>query len=66
MNPAEFLPKSDKEADDKLIVSLAEYVGDYEMPIETAKVVLKEKLRNTNNFKMCWNKLLKKINYGKS
>ena len=53
-----FLPKTDSEADERLIMVVSNYVMEKEMPLSFAKKVLENNLRNKNEFAKFWIQLL--------
>ena len=53
-----FLPKTDAEADERLIIVVSNYVIEKEMPLSFAKNVLENNLRNKNDFAKFWIQLL--------
>jgi hypothetical protein len=53
-----FLPKTDSEADERLIMVVSNYVMEKEMPLSFAKNVLENNLRNKNDFGKFWMRLL--------
>jgi hypothetical protein len=53
-----FLPKTDSEADERLIMVVSNYVIEKEMPLSFAKKVLENNLRNKNDFGKFWIQLL--------
>ena len=53
-----FLPKTDSEADERLIMVVSNYVIEKEMPLSFAKKVLENNLRNKNEFAKFWMQLL--------
>jgi len=53
-----FLPKTDLEADERLIMVISNYVLEKEMPLKFAKNVLENNLRNKNDFAKFWIQLL--------
>jgi hypothetical protein len=53
-----FLPKTDLEADERLIKVISNYVIEKEMPLSFAKNVLENNLRNKNDFGKFWMQLL--------
>jgi hypothetical protein len=53
-----FLPKTDLEADERLIKVISNYVLEKEMPLSFAKNVLENNLRNKNDFGKFWMQLL--------
>lgn len=53
-----FLPKTDSEADERLIMVVSNYVMEKEMPLSFAKKVLENNLRNKNEFSKFWMQLL--------
>lgn len=58
MNIETFLPKTDLEADERLIKVISNYVIEKEMPLSFAKKVLENNLRNKNEFGKFWMQLL--------
>jgi hypothetical protein len=58
MNVETFLPKTDAEADERLIMVVSNYVMEKEMPLNFAKKVLENNLRNKNDFAKFWIQLL--------
>ena len=58
MNVEAFLPKTDLEADERLIKVISNYVIEKEMPLNFARNVLENNLRNKNEFAKFWIKLL--------
>jgi hypothetical protein len=58
MNTETFLPKTDAEADERLIIVISNYVLEKEMPLSFAKNVLENNLRNKNDFAKFWIQLL--------
>ena len=53
-----YLPKTDLEADERLIMVVSNYVMEKEMPLSFAKKVLENNLRNKNDFGKFWIQLL--------
>jgi hypothetical protein len=53
-----YLPKNDLEADERLIMVVSNYVMEKEMPLNFAKKVLENNLRNKNDFGKFWIQLL--------
>jgi hypothetical protein len=53
-----FLPKTDAEADERLIIVISNYVIEKEMPLSFAKNVLENNLRNKADFAKFWFQLL--------
>jgi hypothetical protein len=53
-----FLPKTDAEADERLIMVVSNYVIEKEMPLSFARNVLENNLRNKNDFGKFWMQLL--------
>ena len=53
-----YLPKTDLEADERLIMVVSNYVLEKEMPLSFAKKVLENNLRNKNDFSKFWIQLL--------
>jgi hypothetical protein len=53
-----YLPKTDSEADERLIKVISNYILEKEMPLEFAKNVLENNLRNKNDFAKFWIQLL--------
>ena len=53
-----FLPKTDSEADERLIIVISNYVLEKEMPLSFARNVLENNLRNKNDFAKFWIQLL--------
>jgi hypothetical protein len=53
-----FLPKTDAEADERLIIVISNYVIEKEMPLSFAKNVLENNLRNKSDFAKFWFQLL--------
>jgi hypothetical protein len=53
-----YLPKTDLEADERLIMVVSNYVMEKEMPLNFAKKVLENNLRNKNDFGKFWIQLL--------
>jgi len=53
-----YLPKTDLEADERLIMVVSNYVMEKEMPLNFAKKVLENNLRNKNDFAKFWIQLL--------
>lgn len=53
-----FLPKTDAEADERLIKVISNYVLEKEMPLSFAKNVLENNLRNKSEFSKFWFQLL--------
>ena len=53
-----FLPKTDSEADERLIMVVSNYVIEKEMPLSFAKKVLENNLRDKSNFSKFWFQLL--------
>jgi len=53
-----YLPKTDLEADERLIMVVSNYVLEKEMPLNFAKKVLENNLRNKNDFGKFWIQLL--------
>lgn len=58
MNVETFLPKTDAEADERLIKVISNYVLEKEMPLSFARNVLENNLRNKNEFAKFWIQLL--------
>lgn len=58
MNVETFLPKTDAEADERLIKVISNYVLEKEMPLKFARNVLENNLRNKNDFAKFWIQLL--------
>ena len=58
MTTETFLPKTDSEADERLIKVISNYVLEKEMPLEFAKNVLENNLRNKAEFSKFWIQLL--------
>lgn len=58
MNIETFLPKTDLEADERLIKVISNYVIEKEMPLSFAKNVLENNLRNKAEFAKFWIQLL--------
>ena len=53
-----FLPKTDAEADERLIKVISNYIIEKEMPLNFAKNVLENNLRNKKDFSKFWFQLL--------
>jgi hypothetical protein len=53
-----YLPKTDAEADERLIIVISNYVIEKEMPLSFAKNVLENNLRNKADFAKFWFQLL--------
>jgi hypothetical protein len=53
-----FLPKTDSEADERLIKVISNYVLEKEMPLSFARNVLENNLRNKAEFSKFWIQLL--------
>ena len=53
-----YLPRTDAEADERLIKVISNYILEKEMPLEFAKNVLENNLRNKNDFAKFWIQLL--------
>jgi len=53
-----YLPKTDLEADERLIMVVSNYVMEKEMPLSFAKKVLENNLRNKSEFSKFWIQLL--------
>ena len=53
-----FLPKTDSEADERLIIVISNYVLEKEMPLSFARNVLENNLRNKKDFAKFWIQLL--------
>jgi hypothetical protein len=53
-----YLPKTDAEADERLIIVISNYVIEKEMPLSFAKNVLENNLRNKGDFAKFWFQLL--------
>ena len=53
-----YLPKTDLEADERLIMVVSNYVMEKEMPLNFAKKVLENNLRNKSDFGKFWIQLL--------
>lgn len=58
MTTETFLPKTDSEADERLIKVISNYVLEKEMPLSFAKNLLENNLRNKNEFSKFWIQLL--------
>lgn len=58
MTTETFLPKTDSEADERLIKVISNYVLEKEMPLSFAKNLLENNLRNKNEFAKFWMQLL--------
>lgn len=58
MNVETFLPKTDSEADERLIKVISNYVLEKEMPLSFAKNLLENNLRNKAEFSKFWFQLL--------
>jgi hypothetical protein len=58
MTTETFLPKTDSEADERLIKVISNYVLEKEMPLSFAKNLLENNLRNKNEFAKFWIQLL--------
>lgn len=58
MNIETFLPKTDLEADERLIKVISNYIIEKEMPLSFARNVLENNLRNKNDFAKFWIQLL--------
>jgi hypothetical protein len=58
MNAECFLPKTDAEADERLIKVITNYVVEKEMPLTFARNVLQDNLRNKKDFAKFWIQLL--------
>jgi hypothetical protein len=52
------LPKTDAEADERLIKVISNYIIEKEMPLSFAKNVLENNLRNKAEFSKFWFQLL--------
>jgi hypothetical protein len=58
MNVETFLPKTDAEADERLLKVISNYVLEKEMPLKFAKNVLENNLRDKSNFSKIWFQIL--------
>lgn len=55
------LPQTDKEADERLVRNVENYVVNKEMPIGTAKRIIAQYVSNGERFQSVWNSFLDSI-----